>query len=198
MSSQKKYDASFTAGGLLYTEFKSLIGILSSPDFEELINAEEQENKVIAIPTSAARKRIIPQIIRRHKQAPIDFWDFFNEISDYEKKFCLFFLCLKTYPLLMDLHLEVTLKKFRTGVNLETYDIQMRLEELMSYHEEVSSWADSTLKKVNTRYIRMLKDLEIYNGNILTRPVKARAEFWNYFKETNEQWFLEACFIAKK
>lgn len=191
----KKYDANFTAGGLLFNEFKALKRLLLSPDFKELIRVEEDQNNVIGIATNSARKRIISEIKRRYDQVNIDFWTHFFKWNEYDQKLGLFYLCLKTYPLVLDIHLEVALKKYRIGSSLKAYDIQMRIEEIMSYDDEVAKWSDATFKKINVQYRKVLRDIEMYNGNKLNSPYKASSIFWGYFKQNNEYWFLKACFI---
>lgn len=191
----KKYDANFTAGGILYNEFIALKEILMSDQFIEHIKIEEEQNNVIGIKTLGSRKRIISEIKRRYAQVSSDFWHNFFEWNEDEQKLALFFLCLKTYPLIFDIHFEVTLKKFKTGNQLEAYDIQMRIDEITSNDEEVSMWSEKTFNKINVQYRKAIKDIGLYNGTTLKRETKARAIFWGYFKNNNESWFLEACFI---
>ena len=192
---KKKYDANFTAGGLLFNEFKALESLLLNPNFKELIKLEEEENNVIGIATNSARKRIISEIKRRYDKVEVDFWKHFFQWNEYDQKLGLFYLCLKTYPLVLDIHLEVALKKYRTGATLDAYDIQMRMEEIMSYDEEVAQWSEATFKKINVQYRKVLRDIEMYNGNKLKVSGKASSTLWDYFKSINESWFLKACFI---
>ncbi len=77
MNIKSKYDANFTAGGLLFNEFKALEALLLSPDFKELIKLEEEENNVIGIATNSARKRIVSEIKRRYDQVEVNFWTHF-------------------------------------------------------------------------------------------------------------------------
>lgn len=191
----KKYDANFTAGGILHNEFYSLKEILLSDNFKERIKIEEEQNDYIGIATNSARKRTISEIKRRYSQVSLDFWHNFFEWNEVEQKLGLFFLCLKTYPLIFDIHFEVTLKKFKTGNKLEAYDIQMRIDEITSNNEEVSKWSEKTFNKINVQYRKAIKDIGLYNGTTLKRETKAKAIFWDYFKNNNESWFLEACFI---
>lgn len=195
ISKSNKYDANFTAGGLLHNEFLALKTLLLNSEFNELIKIEEKENNLMAVATNAARKRIVSEIKRRYANSSPDFWNYFFEWNDGEQKLALLFLCLKTYPLIFDLHFEVALKKFKTGSKLEAYDIQMRLDEIASFNEVVSNWSDATMKKINVQYRKALKDAGIYNGKSLYSESKARPLFWDYFKNNNESWFLEACFI---
>lgn len=190
-----KYDANFTAGGLLHHEFFALKEILLSEKFDEMIKIEEEQNNLLGVATNSARKRIISEIKRRYSNTSSNFWHNFFQWNEVEQKLALFFLCLQTYPLIFDIHFEVTLKKYKTGNKLEAYDIQMRMDEIASNDEEVSKWSDSTLKKINVQYRKAIKDVGLYTGTYLKSESKARSFFWEYFKKNNEYWFLEACFL---
>ena len=194
MPSTTKYDANFTAGGLLFNEFTSLEEMLLSENFDERISIEEEENNFMGVATNSARKRIISEIKRRYNVAPEDFWIHFFGWDELEQKLALFYLCLKTYPLIFDIHFEVALKKYKVGSNLEAYDVQMRIDQISSFDDDVASWSESTLKKLNVQYRKALKDIGLYDGKKLISDVKATTMFWNYFQEHNEVWFLEACF----
>ena len=191
---KSKYDANFTAGGLLFNEFMALEVLLLSENFEQGIAIEEEQNNVIGIATNSARKRIISEIKRRYNVAPNDFWIHFFGWNENEKKLALFYLCLKTYPLIFDIHFEVTLKKFKLGVPLNTYDIQMQIDEIASSDEDVVSWSDSTLKKINIQYRKALKDVGLWNGERLLEATNASSQFWSYFEDHQEAWFLTASF----
>lgn len=194
MNDQKKYDANFTAGGILFNEFKSFKAVLLSSNFEELAEIEKEQNRFIGISTNSARKRVITEIKRRYKAVPNGFWNHFYNWNEQEQKIGLFYVCLKTYPLILDLHYEVALKKFKTGSSLDAYDIQMRMDEIASFDEIVASWSATTIKKINVQYRKALKDAGLYNGKALHKTDKASSMFWDYFLNHNESWFLEACF----
>jgi hypothetical protein len=196
MSKQvKTYDANFTAGSLFFNEFKSLESLLKEKDFLIIIQEEEKNNNVIGIATMSARKRIIREIKRRYSMAPIGFWNYFFQWNQQEMNFGLLFLCLKTYPLVMDIHIEVTLKKFKTGNTMNAYDIQMRLDEIASKYDYVSKWSNRTFENINGNYRKALKDAGLYDGSNLIRPLKISPTFWQYFEDIHESWFLVACFI---
>jgi hypothetical protein len=191
----KTFDANFTAGGLLLNEFKALESMLRSENFGEEINDEIKNNSVIGITTMSARKRIIAEIIRRYSVAPIGFWDYFFKWNEQEMKFGLLYLCLKTYPIVMDIHIEVAIKKFATGIIMNAYDIQMRLDEIASKDEYVSKWSNVTLEKINIQYRKVIKDAGLYDGKNLMTPLNISPTFWNYFEELQQSWFITACFI---
>ena len=88
----------------------------------------------------------------------------------------------------------MTLKKYKVGSKLEAYDIQMRMDEISSFDEDVANWSDSTSNKINVQYRKALKDVGLFNGIRLIKEANAKSSFWNYFEEHNENWFLTACF----
>lgn len=194
MNINSKYDANFTAGGILFNEFTALEGMLLSENFDERISIEEEENNFMGVATNSARKRIISEIKRRYNIAPEDFWIHFFGWDELEQKLALFYLCLKTYPLIFDIHFEVTLKKYKVGSSIEAYDIQMRIDEIASYDEDVASWSDSTYKKINVQYRKALKDVGLFNGERFIKTTNDDSIFWSYFEDHQESWFLTACF----
>lgn len=194
MLKNKKYDTNFTAGGLLFNEFIALEVLLLSENFEQRISIEEEQNNVMGIATNSARKRIISEIKRRYSLAPDDFWSHFFGWNEDEQKLALFYLCLKTYPVVLDLHYEVTIKKFKSGNKLDAYDLQMRLDELASNDKDIAKWSESTFNKINIQYRKALKDAGLFDGEKPTNISKVNDHFWNFFNDINEPWFLEACF----
>lgn len=191
---KNKYDANFTAAGLLYSEFIALKDVLLNDNFEDRIKQEAKENKRLQIPTQAARKRITLEIRRRQKKAPADFWHLFSQWNEQEQKLGLFFLCLKTYPLMFDFHIEIALKKYNIGSTLEAYDITMRLDELSTQYENVASWTDRTKRDLNSKYRKVIKEAGLYDGKNLKKTLHVSPLFWNYFSTISETWFLDACF----
>ena len=71
----------------------------------------------------------------------------------------------------------------------------MRLDELASISVDVENWSETTVKKINTQYRTAIKDAGLYTKKRLHQPVDIPSRFWTYFKENDESWFLEACFI---
>lgn len=86
-----KYDANFTAGGLLMNEFLAIKSILLSDSVLEDLKNEIEENKVIGLKTRAARQRIINEITRRVNQVPKPFWNFFYSLNLAEQKQALLY-----------------------------------------------------------------------------------------------------------
>lgn len=189
-----KYDANFTAGGLLLNEFVNLQNVIQAEDILDILKAEEEENLYVGIDTVGARKRILSEIKRRLEFADSDFWDLFISVSKQHKKIMLFYLVLKTYPLIWELHFEVAYQKFLIGAELDAYSISLFLDSLASKDDYVGGWSDSTLDKLNTQYRKVLTDCGMLDKSVLRPIYGITTEFWNYFQELGEKWFIQACF----
>ena len=194
MGTNRLYDANFTAGGLLLRDFTAVSTILTDEDFIGKIQKESELNELLGIPTESARKRVVSEIKRRYGVVNVDFWSWFITITEVEKKLALFFICLKTYPIVLDFHLEVALKKYKTGDDMDAFAIQMRIDELVATNKEVGSWSDSTLDKINSQFRSALKDCGLLKGEKLSLYVNVPDSFWDYFDNIGEGWFKEMCF----
>lgn len=190
------YDANFTAGGLLHHEFISLEVVITGDNMLEQLKKEEVQNNYMAVNTLSARKRILSEVKKRLSYAPSGFWDHFYSWSEKEQKLALFYLCLKAYKVVFDIHWEVSLKKFLTGGEIDAYNISMFLDELASKNNIVASWSNSTIEKINVQYRKAIRDAGLVMENKPVKPNGLNESFWTYFKNIDETWFLEACFIA--
>ncbi|MGK0363402.1 MAG: hypothetical protein ACI85O_000447 [Saprospiraceae bacterium] len=192
------YSASYTAAALLADEFQSIRSFLTASDFEVLIDQEAIENNYLQIKTETSRKRIVLEMKKRYHAVPENFWNFTETLNDAEFKLALFYICLKTYTLVMDFHVEVALRKWDLGfTELDNYELQMRLDEIASMDDEVYDWSDVTKKKVIRGYKTMLKQANLLKNDTLHKPRTINPHFWDYFIENAETWFIEACFYRK-
>ncbi|MCD8401454.1 BrxA family protein, partial [Tenacibaculum finnmarkense] len=119
---RNKYDANFTAGGIFFNEFSNLKDCLLDEDFEQIVRNDIEENKILAIKMLSSSKRIVSEIIRRYKVMSPRFWGFFKDLNKSEQKLGLLYVCLKTYPIVFDLHFQVTVQKEKLGLELTEYD----------------------------------------------------------------------------
>lgn len=198
MKNNDRYSASFTAASILLIEHQNMEHIIMAENFEELIDAEVKNNSFLGIKTEAGRKRVTQEIRKRHENASKEFWSMFFNSEEIEQRLALLYLCLKTYPLVMDFHVEVVLKKWKSkSLRLDIFDLQMRLDEIASIDEEVMAWSEQTQKKTTTVYKRMLSEAGLLKDNELTKPQNIHSDFWNYFIEIGESWFIEVCFYNK-
>jgi len=189
------YSSAFTASALLFNEFAAAKESILAGHFIHHMKDEVLENTRLGIKTQSARQRISQEMIKRYESVPAGFWPFFFERSEEEQKLALFFLCIKTYGLMLDYHLEVVLKRWKAkSEQIERFDLQMRLDEISSAHPEVDAWSESTKTKTITVYLRTLTEAGLLKNGKLQKPIRINSDFWDYFIKNGESWFLESCF----
>lgn len=197
MIKDNRYNASFTAGGLLYDETFALLDILMDDDWSNLLQKELEENKLLKINSEAARKRILQEIRKRMDQTDSAFWIYFTDAPEKEKRLLLFYLSLKVYKMVFDFHFNVTVEKFKGGITRpDPYYYQMWLDQMSSTYPELDKLKSSTREKAISVYLRMLKEAGLLRNAILS-PAQADDAFWCYFVEKNDPWFLEACLLKE-
>lgn len=164
---------------------------------KELIR-EFKENRLLGIKTESARERILTDMRRRTKFAPRRFWNFYTACNQNQKKLALLFLLLNAYPIALELQIEVVVEKWKKREKkLDTFDLNMHLDELSTTIEKVGSWSARTKKNVSTNFLKSLKEAGLLISGELSPPPDQPATFWKYFIEIGEPWFLEACLLSK-
>ncbi|MCK9411437.1 MAG: DUF1819 family protein [Prolixibacteraceae bacterium] len=193
-----KYNGTFSSNGVLFNETIRLVGVLKSDELEEALAKDIKENKLLQINSEETRGRAIREIRKRNKYAEPGFWEDFSRASEEEQRLMFFYLCLKTYRILFDLHFLVTVKRYHIDTTVpETFYYKMVTDELASIDKTVAAWSDTTLKKTLSNYRSLLRVAGLLKGDQLTTPF-VPASFWTQFTERNEYWFLEACFQSIK
>ncbi len=189
-----KYNGTFSSNGILFNETISLVQILKSENVEDGLAKEVKENNLLQINSEATRGRAVREIRKRNKYTEPGFWDRFDQSTEPEQRLLFFYLCLKTYRILFDLHFLVTVKRFYIDSTLpETFYYKMAVEELASGNEIVAAWSETTLKKTLSNYRSLLRVSGLLKGEMLTSH-NIDDSFWDQFKTNGEVWFLEACF----
>jgi len=192
-----KYIA-ITSGALLINEFDQLLPILGKENLDAALLEESKENRLMKVKTEAARKRIITEIKRRVSDLPYDIWSVYETSNSDQRIILLFFILLKAYEIAKDFQIEVVLNKWkRLEKQMDAFDLQMRMDVLASSNSEIESWSSSTRLKVITVFLRCLREVGLLKSGKLQKLPQQPAEFWKYFIEIGEGWFLEACLLSK-
>jgi hypothetical protein len=193
----KKYTASFTTGALLFDEMERIVRFMADKYADRQLISKTSE--VLTINSEAARIRQSRELLKRFDSVDLKFWDFYRGLSDKDsRKMAVYYACLKTYPLVLDFHMEVVLAKWRQlNYNLDTTDVIKFLKWSESKHPEIDDWKESTFTKISRIVILMLKEAGILIKGKL-HPVQLPERFWIYFLEIGEGWFLEAMLLSKE
>ncbi len=191
------YSAAFTAASMMYREMTALVPLMQSENAKDLLNQEVEENKLLCINSLNSRKRVVSELQRRFNAVPRGFWDNYLQSGERAQRVALLYVILKTYQLLFDMHICVTLNLWRSASGeIQNSDVMLYLNELAAQDSFVDSWSESTRKKVVTVYILMLHQAGLMKDNTssLCQP-ELDDNDWIYYIRMGEAWFLEACFL---
>ena len=189
------YSAAITGGGFLFEETDALLPLLKSPDRDTLIRDELVNNRILHINAEKSRSKAILEIKRRFDVMPPAFWDDYQSMNDEDRKIALFFVILKTYKILFDFQINVTIKKWNSvSRTIDLQDLAMEMNEISAKDEFVDSWSESTKSKVASAYLSMLRKCGMMDREgqlVQLKPTNA-----DFYIRIGELWFLEACFLA--
>lgn len=189
-----KYSVAFTAGALLHQEFVLIVPLLLHED-KEAIKEEIRTGTLTGINAESSRKRKVSEIQKRYKAVDKSVWELFVNVDEQKQRVLLYYVCLKTYQLLQDFHIDVLLEKWKR------YDLEVSKNDYSSFlfkksddNPEIIEWTDQTINKVISNARLMLKETGITVNDKL-QQIDQPDKFWSFFIQLNEFWFLELMFM---
>jgi hypothetical protein len=192
-----EYLISFTAGGLLAEETRSVISYLNDEQITNL-PTEIKNNVHLATNSQAARQRVVQELKKRYKATGPHVFEIFSESNLQQQNILIFYTCMKIYQILFDFMLGPINDKWLTrDLKLSKTDVERFLDTQSSPHPEVDRWTDTTREKVSTVIIRMLNEVGLLvDGSLQT--VEAPDHFWKHFIDFGDTWFLQAMLLNKE
>lgn len=186
------YSASITGGGFLFEETEALLPMLLSPDADALLADEMLHNRCLMINAETSRKRAIAEIRRRFNIVSRDFWERYLNMTPEERRAALFFVIMKTYRIVFDFHVNVTMKKWNSiSKQVELSDLLIEFDEISARDEFVDSWSDATKRKVASAYLTILRKAGMCDRTGNLRQLKLSDPQF-YLIGMGEPWFLES------
>ena len=188
------YTASVTGGGFLFSETAILLPLLQSEDRMQKLKDEAINNNLLQINSEAARKRIIAEVNKRYDAMPVSFWDEYTSMSESDQIAANLFVILKTYKIIFDFHINVTLKRWNSiSKTIEKDDIMMEIDEISARDSFVDSWSDETKGKLASTYLTILRKTGMLDeAGQLKQLCCSNPE---YYVKIGEPWFLESCLL---
>ena len=194
MKKNSPYTAAMTGGGFLFEETDALFPLLQSEDSESLLKDEAVNNRLLHINSETARKRNINEIVRRYKAMPKSFWIDYSEMDEKDRRTANLFAILKTYKILFDFHVNVTMRRWNSiAKSVSIDDIMMEFNEISARDEFVDTWTETTKKKVASVYLSIISKVKMMDNKNGLLPVSCNN--FDYYLTHGEQWFLEACLL---
>ncbi|MCC8037089.1 MAG: DUF1819 family protein [Bacteroidales bacterium] len=188
------YSAAVTGGGFLFQETEALLPLLMSADSEALLADEKLNNRVLHINSEKSRSRTIAEIRRRFRQMPISFWNDWQQLSEHDRRIALLLVLLKTYRIIFDFHVKVTMKAWR-GISRQVRrdDLVALFNEIGSQDAFVDSWSDATKEKIASAYLTMIRYAGMADAQGNLSPILPEEP--RFYATIGEPWFLEACLL---
>lgn len=191
------YSASITGCGFMYEEMRALLPMLMSPDRDSLLKEELLTGEHLMMSSERTRSRAIPEFVKRYNAVPKSFWNWFLTLNDKSQKVAMFYVILKTYKIVFDLHINVVLEHWR-GVDqrVSRNDLMMEFNEISANDAFVESWSENTKDRVASAVCSVLRKVGLMEEkNFDLKPIDFSDIDSTYYIQNNELWFLEACFL---
>lgn len=190
-----QYSASMTGCGFVFNEFNAVLPLLLEPNGKDLIKEEVRENRYLMMNSENTRKRCVSELQKRFNAVPHSFWEYYQALSEDDKRIALLYSVLCAYKILKDLHQKVVQKQWLSiDKSLSGDDLMMEIYNIASQDEFVDSWSEETYEKIASWYQTVLVQVGILSRkDRKLSPVRLLDASWFY--DEGEIWFLEACLI---
>lgn len=191
------YTASITGCGFMYEEMRALLPMLMSPDRDSLLKEELQTGEHLMMSSENARSRAIPEFVKRYNAVPKSFWTWFLTLDDRSQRVAMFYVILKTYKIVFDLHINVVMEHWR-GVDqrVTKNDLKMEFNEISARDAFVESWSENTKDRVASAVCSILRKVGLMEEKGFDLKSIDFSEIdSSFYIRNNELWFLEACFL---
>lgn len=192
------YTAAFTGCSFMMYEMNRLLPLFLAENSQELLTKEIEENTVLMVNAVASRKKYISELSRRFHAVPASFWVDYQAMDENAQRLAIFFVLLSTYRIVLDFHLNVSLKKWNSIDQHVLYDdVAMELSQIAANDEFVDSWSDNTKKRVVSAYLTFINQAGLYDKKTfeLHKPINISDADYVYYVQTGREWFLEACLL---
>jgi hypothetical protein len=177
--SRTKFALSFTAGGLLYTESIVVAEALLRNEYDwNATLVEVEEKNLLQSRTRSTSIRKLREISQRLKCLSEPQLALLVDGTRHEQKLILWLACCEKYPLLAELARDVVRAKFlQLDYSIDAGDIARFIELQTLWHEELEGLTASTITKLQTVMLRMLRESELVSEDGLISPPLVSGRF---------------------
>jgi hypothetical protein len=172
--SKTKFALSFTAGGLLYNESIVVAEALLRNEYDwNATLVEVEEKNLLQSRTCSTSKRKLREISQRLKCLSEPQLALLVDGTRHEQKLILWLACCEKYSLLAELARDVVRAKFlQLDYSIDAGDIARFIELQTVWHEELEGLTASTITKLQTVMLRMLRESELVSEDgIISAPL---------------------------
>ena len=190
------YSAALTGCSFMIDEMNACLPMLMDENSDALLKEEVYSGNILMMKSVQTRNRAVFEFKRRYNAVPKEFWQKYLNMTRQQQLMAMYFVCLKTYRILFDLHINVALKKWKSANRLITKnDAMSELYEISSNEEFVDSWSEETKDRVASSFLTYMRRAGLLNNSgELQAPTLQDSEY-AIFIEMGDEWFLQACFL---
>jgi hypothetical protein len=192
-----EYLVSFTAGGLLAEETRSVISYLNDAAILNL-PTEIKHPQYLHTNAESARQRVVQELKKRYRATGQHVFDMFSDASLPQQNILIFYTCMKTYQILFDFMFQTVLEKWLSrNLAIDKLDVQHFLDIQSASHPEIDEWTETTRVKIETVMTRMLNEVGLLQEGLL-HSADAPDHFWRFFIDFGDSWYLQAMLLNKE
>ena len=190
------YSAALTGCGFMIDEMNACLPMLMDDNSEALMKQEIGNGQIVLMKSRESRKKAILEFKRRFNAVPRDFWEKYLNMPRQQQLMAMYYVCLKTYRILFDLHINVALRKWKSANRIVTKnDAMSEIYEIAANDEFVDSWSEETKERVASSFLTFMRKAGILNENEELQAPKLQDSEYAIFIEMGDEWFLQACFL---
>ena len=190
------YSAALTGCSFMIDEMNACLPMLMDENCEALMKQEVSENNVMMMKSQKSRSKASLEFRRRYNALPRDFWEKYLNMPRQQQLMAMYYVCLKTYRILFDLHINVALRKWKSANRIVTKNEAMsEIYEIAANDEFVDSWSEETKDRVASSFLTFMRKAGILNETGELQAPKLQDSEYAIFIEMGDEWFLQACFL---
>lgn len=179
-------------------EMTACLPLLMDEHSEELMRREVSENNIMMMKSQKSRSKASLEFRRRYKAVPSQFWINYQNMSRQQQLMAMYYVCLKTYRILFDLHINVALKKWKSANRTVTKnDAMSEIYEIATSDAFVDSWSEETKDRVASSFLTYMRKAGILNETGELQAPKLQESDYRIYVEFGDSWFLQACFLEQ-
>jgi len=190
------YSASLTGCSFMLDEMTACLPLLMDDNSEELISREISESNILKMKSLQTRRRTFAEFKRRFEAVPLKFWERYQNMDKTQQQVAMYFVCLKAYRILFDLHINVALKKWSSANRIVTKrDAMAEIYEIASSDSFVDDWSDETKDRVASSFLTFMRRAELLDAKGMLQSPRLNDNDYRIYIEMGQDWFLQACFL---
>ena len=162
------------------------------------VSVDQVDPDALDVNSRRGRQRKTEEVVKRLQHVDALIWDDFLTLSAGEQSIVLYYVCLKTYRLMFDFHMDVVLPRWQAmDRTLELHDARRLLERRADVHPEIDKWSESTWEKIRQVLLKMMTEAGLLRDGIIVAPT-TESRIWDRFVRVGDLWFLEAALLHER